>query len=146
MARTTPEPPSQDTAADTGRSLVLGTGLTGMLGAVVFLVADLLLYLSTGGERDFVEIMSEVPLWRLSLSGALGIVGGWLYTLGAWQVYRAVRPEGSRLAAATFGALAAMTIGMGAFHAVHACLGLVGRAARLAGADRVATQQALDQT
>jgi uncharacterized protein DUF6796 len=59
------------------------TGAAGMLGAVVFLVADALLYFTTSGERDVPTIMSQMPIWRLYVGGALGLVGSWLYTLGA---------------------------------------------------------------
>lgn len=70
------------------------TGAAGMLGAIVFLIGDLLLYFTTSGERDFTAIMSQLPLWRLYVGGALGLVGSWFYTLGTWQVYVAVRPAG----------------------------------------------------
>ncbi len=120
-------------------------GAAGMLGAIVFLIGDVLLYFTTDGERNVVTIMSELTLWRLYLGGALGIVGSWLYTLGTWQVYLAVRPAGRWWARGTFGAFAAMMIGTGAFHVAHTGLGLVARTARMAQADEATTQQALNQ-
>jgi hypothetical protein len=117
-----------------------------MLGAVVFLVGDGLLYFTTSGERDVSTIMSQLPLWRLYIGGVLGLVGSWFYTLGAWQVYLAMQPAGRRWARSTFGALAAMMIGTGAFHVAHAGLGLVARTARMAQANEVTTHQALDQS
>ena len=122
------------------------TGAAGMLGAIVFLAADVMLYFTTSGERDVPTIMSQLPLWRLYIGGALGLVGSWLYTLGSWQVYLAVQPAGRWWARGTFGSLAAMMIGTTAFHAAHAGLGLVVRTARMAQADEVTTQQAIDQT
>jgi hypothetical protein len=85
-----------------------------MLGAIVFLVADVILYFTATGERDFLVIMSQLPLWRLYVGGALGLVGSWLYTLGTWQVYLAVLPTDQWWARGTFGAFAAMMIGTGA--------------------------------
>jgi hypothetical protein len=127
------------------RGTFLRTGTTGSLGAVVFLFGDALLYWTASGERDFVTIMSEVPLWRLYFGGAVGIVASWLYTFGAWQVYHAVRPAGQTLASTAFGALGALTIGMGAFHVAHAGLGLIRRAAQIAGTDPWTTKTALEQ-
>ena len=69
-----------------------------------------------------------------------------MYTLGAWQVYLAVQPAGRWWARGTFGALAAMMIGTGAFHVAHSGLGLVLRTAHMAQADEVTTRQALDQS
>ena len=94
---------------------------------VADLEKSLSFYLTNGGERDFVVIMIEVPLSRLYYGGALGIVASWFYTLGAWQVYRAVQPAGGRLASGAFAAFAVMTIGMGSFHVAHAEMGLTGR-------------------
>ncbi len=122
------------------------TGAAGMLGAIVFLIGDVMLYFTTSGERNVVAIMSQLTLWRLYLGGALGLVGSWLYTLGTWQVYLAVQPAGRWWARGTFGAFAAMMIGTGAFHVAHAGLGLVARTARMAQADETTTQQALNQS
>jgi hypothetical protein len=71
------------------------TGAAGMFGAMVFLVADALLFFTMSGERDIPTIMSQLPLWRLYFGGALGLVGSWLYTLGTLQIYLAVKPAGS---------------------------------------------------
>jgi hypothetical protein len=117
-----------------------------MLGALVFLAGDGLLYFTTSGERDIPTIMGQVPLTRLYVGGALGLVGSWLYTLGAWQVYLAVEQAGLWSARSIFAALAAMMIGTGAFHVAHTGLGLVARTARTANADEITIQLALDQS
>jgi hypothetical protein len=122
------------------------TGAAGMLGALVFLAGDGLLYFTTSGERDIPTIMGQVPLTRLYVGGALGLVGSWLYTLGAWQVYLAVEQAGLWSARSIFAALAAMMIGTGAFHVAHTGLGLVARTARTANADEITIQLALDQS
>jgi hypothetical protein len=127
------------------RRTFIWTGGAGAFGAIVFLVGDALLYLTNSGERDFVGIMAQIPLSRVYYGGALGIVASWFYTLGSWQVYRAVQPAGGRLAGGAFAAFAAMTIGMGSFHVAYAGLGLIGRTTRIAQLDAVTTQQALDQ-
>jgi len=119
------------------------TGLAGMLGGVAGVCADYLYVLTSQGATDLIAVMSQVPLWRISLSAALGIVGSWLCTLGAWQVYLALRPAGQWLSAITFGAFAAMTIAMGGYHVAFAGFAFVGRTARLAGADTVTTERAL---
>jgi hypothetical protein len=122
------------------------TGAAGMFGAIIFLIADALLYFTISGERDVPTIMSQLPLWRLYVGGALGIVGSWFYTIGAWQAYLAVEEAGRWWARGVFGAFAAMMIGTGAFHVAHAGLGLVARTAQMAQANEATTRYALDQS
>jgi hypothetical protein len=111
------------------------TGAAGMLGAIVFVVGDVMLYFTTSGERDIPTIMSQLPLWRLYIGGALGLVGSWFYTLGAWQVYLAVQPAGRWWARGTFLALAAMMIGTGRLSR-GACRTWLGRTHRADGSCR----------
>ncbi len=71
-----------------------------------------------GFEDNWLTILAEMPKWRV-ISGAIaGPLGAWLYIVGFWQLYLALRPAGMRLA---FVCWAGFSIGFiyvaGAFHA-----------------------------
>jgi hypothetical protein len=51
------------------RCALAWTGAAGMLGAIVFVVGDVMLYFTTSGERDVPTIMSQLPLRRLYVGG-----------------------------------------------------------------------------
>src|SRR5687767_5560201 len=99
------------------RTALRWTGAAGMLGGLIMFAGDVLntfnavnpapgeIYVATQAAT-----LGQVAPWRLVVSGALGPVGGWLYLLGAWQMYLALRSAGPRLAATTAGAFGALLV------------------------------------
>jgi hypothetical protein len=114
--------------------LVRRAGIAGMSGAILLIVGDILFTsFAPSAGQDLVTVRAQVAPWRSYTSGVLGIVGSWLYTLGSWHVYFALRPAGKTIAAIAFGAFAAMMISTGAYHAAFVSQMFGARVARLAG-------------
>lgn len=66
---------------------------------------------------NWLTILAEMPTWRVISGAIVGPLGAWLYLVGFWQLYVALRPAGRRLA---FVCWAGFSIGFlyvaGAFH------------------------------
>src|SRR5688500_11279358 len=97
-------------------------GLAGLLGATLLLISDWLM-LGTLSDarsfaRDWLTILAEMPAWRVTWGAVMGPLGAWLYMIGFWQTYLALRPAAKWLA---FVGWAGLSIGFayiaGAFHA-----------------------------
>ncbi|MCD6379473.1 hypothetical protein J7M07_03400 [bacterium] len=108
------------------------TGFAGILGALLMFTGDMFLYGGFYGGSEYYEcsrrIMSEIPLLRLMIGGAVGPVASILYTIGFWQVYLAIRSAGKVLALISFSGFACMIIFAGSYHSGFVNTGLILRA------------------
>jgi len=125
--------------AQTIRGMRLSGG-AGILGGILLYLGDMLYYFGShnpvpGGTfaEASLATLAQAESWRIVTSGVLGVVCAWLYALGAWQVYLALRPAGQRIAAITAGALAALMIYVGVFHTAVVPHALGAKVAALAG-------------
>jgi len=79
-----------------------------------------MLYLyNQNGELSRLRTISNMPDWQLLTSGVTALVAGWFYTLGAGQIYFALRPSGKIISMFAFGSFAAVMIGYGVGHAAY---------------------------
>lgn len=108
------------------------TGLAGILGAMLMFTGDMFLYGGFYSGAEFSEysrkIMSEIPLLRLMIGGAIGPIGSILYAIGFWHIFLALKPGSKILSKITFSAFASMMIVGGAFHSGFVNTGLILRA------------------
>jgi hypothetical protein len=96
-------------------------GWAGLSGAAMLLASDWLMMGTFTDARSFMDnwltILAEMPAWRVLLGAIAGPLGAWLYIVGFWQLYLALKPAGRRLA---FVCWAGFSIGFvyvaGAFH------------------------------
>src|SRR5262249_38130572 len=62
-------------------------------------------------------VLSEMPRWRLLVGGLAGPVGAWLYVVGFWQLYLALKPAGRPLALLVFAGFSlSFVLGAPPFH------------------------------
>lgn len=109
------------------------TGAAGILAALIGFVAEMLLYGGFYSGAEYYEIsrkiMSEIPVTRLMIGGALGPIEAIFYIVGFRHIYLALKPGSVRLAQMVFAAFSAMMIvGGGAFHSAFVYTGLITRA------------------
>jgi hypothetical protein len=123
-----------------------------MAGASLLLAADWILLgsLTSGSEfqDNWYVLLSETPRWRLTVGGLAGPVGAWLYVVGFWQLYLALKPAGGRLA---FGAFAGFSMSFvwvaGAFHTSFPFMADAWRAKRaVTGTEAAVVQGLAEQT
>jgi hypothetical protein len=97
-------------------------GCAGIGAAVLLLASDWLMLGTFSDARGFAQnwltILARMPPWRVMLGAIAGPLGAWLYVVGFWQLYLALRPAGRLLA---FICWAGFSLGFvyvaGAFHA-----------------------------
>ena len=94
-------------------------GISGILGAVLFIAGDLLYNHIPGSKNSPAEKMSILPESRLLNAGTLGLVGCWLYTLASALIYIAFQPSGSTFAWILFLAFAAVMVCYGIGHTAY---------------------------
>lgn len=92
-------------------------GIAGILGAAILFIGDILYLYDSGGEVSGLSRINNIRDGRFLASGISALVGAWLYTLGAGQLYLALKPSGKTLSILTFGFFAAIMIGYGIAHA-----------------------------
>ena len=92
-------------------------GIAGILGAAILFIGDILYLYDSSAEVAGLKSISDLPDGRFLASGISALIGGWLYTLGAGQLYFALRPSGKLISILTFGFFAAIMIGYGIAHA-----------------------------
>jgi hypothetical protein len=102
-------------------SMLRWCGAAGLSGAALLLAADwLLLGTFTGGQElraNWLPMLAAMPRWRLLTGGLAGPVGAWLYVVGFWQTYIALRPAGRLLAFTVFAGFSLSFVWIaGAFH------------------------------
>lgn len=94
-------------------------GITGILGAVLFIIGDLLYNHIPGSAKSPTEKMSTQPETRLLNAGTLGMIGCWLYTLASAQIYLALQPAGETFAFIALVAFGAVMISYGIAHTAY---------------------------
>ena len=94
-------------------------GISGILGAVLFIIGDLLYNHIPGSTKSPTEKMSVLPESRLLNAGILGMIGCWLYTLASAQIYLAFRPAGDTFAFIVLVAFGAVMISYGIGHTAY---------------------------
>jgi hypothetical protein len=94
-------------------------GLSGILGAVLFITGDLLYNHIPGSKQSPAEKMSTQPDARLLNAGILGLIGCWFYTLASGIFYFAFQPLGSTFAWIVFFSFGAVMICYGISHTAY---------------------------
>ena len=140
-------PISNATTSPTATQDVRGmrlSGGAGVLGGILLYLGDMLYYFDPhnpvpGGTFAATSLatLAQAESWRIVISGVLGVVCAWLYALGAWQVYLALRPAGQRIAVITAVAFAALMIYVGVFHTAVVPHALGAKVVALAGGQGV---------
>ncbi len=108
-------------------------GLSGILGAIVLFTGDMLYYFNPNGGLSSITTMGSGPDWRLLAGGAASLIAAWLYTMGAGQIYFALKPAGKRISMLAFISFAAVMIAYGIAHASFFSIGSGAKNAFLAG-------------
>lgn len=98
-------------------------GISGILGALVFVAGDLLYHHVPGSHKDPSQRMSAMSDARLLNAGVLGLIGCWLYALGAGHVYLAFSPVDRAFGFAVFLLFAAVMISYGICHTAYFAIG-----------------------
>jgi len=108
------------------------TGLTGIVGALLMYAGDMFLYGGYYSGPEFSEysrkIMSEIPLLRLMIGGAVAPIAVILYSIGFWHIFLAIKTGGKILGTIVFSGLVFMISFGGVFHAGFVYTGLILRA------------------
>ena len=96
-------------------------GIAGLVGAGLLLAADWIMLgaFMSGAEfnANWHVLLAEMPRWRLMVGGLAGPLGAWLYVIGFWQLYLALKPAGTRLAFVVFAGFSMSFVWVaGAFH------------------------------
>jgi hypothetical protein len=125
-------------------------GLVGIAGAGILLASDWLMMGTLTDARHFANewltILAKLPAWRVRLGALIGPLGAWLYVIGFWQVYLALRPAGKWLA---FVCWAGFSIGFiyaaGAFHASFPFMAHAAQSMAAVDSDRAEVVTALSQ-
>ena len=110
-------------------------GIAGIAGAIIFILGDLL-YNHVPGSKDSPTVkMSRLPLPRLLNAATLGLVGCWLYVLGALHVFIAFSPAGETFAFVVLLAFGAVMVGYGISHTAYFAIASGAQVAAGAGSD-----------
>jgi hypothetical protein len=95
------------------------TGISGIIGSLLFIAGDLLYNHVPGSDKSPAEKMSKMKESRLNLAATLGFIGCWFYVFGSVQILIAFRPAGVTLDYIVFLAFAAVMIGYGICHTAY---------------------------
>ncbi len=93
-----------------------GFGIAGITGSILFICGDLLYNHIPGSTESPAVKMSRLAESRLLNAGMLGMLGCWLYVLGALHVYLAFRPAGGTFAFIFLLAFGAVMVSYGISH------------------------------
>ena len=110
-------------------------GVSGIIGAILFIIGDLLYNHIPGSTKSPTEKMSLQPESRLLTAGTLGMIGCWLYTLAAAQLYLAFQPAGGTFAFILLLAFGAVMICYGIAHTAYFSIASGAQAAVRLGSD-----------
>jgi hypothetical protein len=111
------------------------SGISGILGALLFVIGDLLYNHIPGSSKSPTEKMSGKPKARLLNAGTLGLVGCWFYTLASAQIYIAFQPAGVAFASVVFLLFATVMICYGVTHTAYFAIASGAQAASRFGLD-----------
>lgn len=85
-----------------GHQAIRSCGFAGIVGAALLLASDWLMlgHWTSGRElaENWLELLADTAKWRVIVGAAVGPLGAWLYVIGFWQIYLALRPAGHWLA------------------------------------------------
>jgi len=110
-------------------------GLSGILGAILFIIGDLL-YNHVPGSGDSPAVkMSRMPETRLLNAGTLGLIGCWFYTLASLQFLMVFQPAGGSFAFIVFLAFGAVMICYGISHTAYFSIAAGAKVAERLGSD-----------
>jgi hypothetical protein len=94
-------------------------GLSGIVGALIFICGDLLYNHVPGSSASPTVKMGSLPQSRLLLAGTAGLIGCWFYVLAAWHLYLAFRQAGEVFAFVLLLAFGAVMICYGISHTAY---------------------------
>jgi len=120
-------------------------GIAGILGAVALFSGDMLYLFDANSEWSRLKTLSNTPDQQFLLSGICALFAAWFYTLGAGQIYFALRPSGRILSKLTFLSFAAIMIGYGVAHAAYFSIITGAKATFLVGIDAEAVTELPDR-
>ena len=110
-------------------------GLSGIVGAVIFICGDLL-YNHIPGSADTPAIkMSQLNEPRLLNAGTAGMIGCWFYLLGSMHLYLAFRPAGEIFAFIFLLAFGAVMVCYGISHTAYFAIAAGAKTASKLGSD-----------
>jgi hypothetical protein len=110
-------------------------GLSGILGALLFICGDLLYNHIPGSSASPAVKMGSLPQSRLILAGLAGLFGCWFYILAAWHVFLAFRPAGEVFAFGLLLAFGAVMICYGISHTAYFAIAAGAHVAARDGSD-----------
>jgi hypothetical protein len=111
------------------------SGISGILGAVLFIAGDLLYNHVPGSNQNPAQKMSRLPESRLLNAGTLGLVGCWLYCLGSAHLYLAFQPAGASFDWLVFILFAAVMVCYGISHTAYFAIASGAQTAARLGAE-----------
>ena len=112
-------------------------GIAGILGALITGAGDLLYNHIPGSTQTIYEKMSSLSQRRLVSAGALGLIGSWLYLIGALHLYFVFQSAGEDLTLSIAITFAWVAIAYGIAHASYFAIGSNAKLARENGLDIV---------
>lgn len=96
-------------------------GLVGVAGSVLLLLSDWVMLAAPTSGQEFgvrwLDILSTMPQWRLTVGGLAGPIGACLYAAGFWHVYLGLRPANRLVSFACFATQSSSFVTLAAFHA-----------------------------
>jgi hypothetical protein len=104
-------------------------GITGILGALVTGIGDLLYNHIPDSKQTLYEKMSSMPQKRLVNAGVMGLIGSWLYFFSAFHLYYVFLPVGINFALAVSLSFALVAIAYGVDHASYYAIGSTAKVA-----------------
>ena len=105
------------------------TGIIGILAASLMYAGDMFLYFTTetisNFEEEIIKTLGEVSITRLTIGGLIGPFAAFLYVIGFYQIYLAIKPSHKKMAKVIFVLLSLGILYGGAFHSHFTYLGFI---------------------
>ena len=111
------------------------SGISGILGAMLFMLGDLFYNHIPDSENSPTVKMSKMPDARLLNAGVLGLIGCWLYVLAMLHIFIAFRPEGEVFSFILALIFALVMISYGVSHTAYFSIAAGAKTADELGAD-----------
>ena len=105
-------------------------GISGILGAFITGIGDLLYHHIPNSKQTLAERMSSLPQTRLVTAGTLGLIGSWLYLMSAFHIYYAFLSVGVGFAFTVSFSFALVAVAYGVGHASYYAIGSSAKVAR----------------
>jgi hypothetical protein len=110
-------------------------GLSGILGAMIFIYGDLLYNHIPGSSDNPAVKMSKLAEARLLNAGTFGLIGCWFYVISSMHLYLAFRPVGGTFAFILLLTFGAVMICYGISHAAYFAIATGAQVASKLGSD-----------